>query len=37
MQGYINIAEELNKYTDSFDGNEDYYEALGIHSEQEYY
>ena len=36
-QGYINTAEELNKYTDSFDGNEDYYEALGIHSEQEYY
>lgn len=29
--------EELNEYSFAYEGNEDYYEALGIHSEQEYY
>ena len=36
-QGYAETVDELNKYSASYEGNEAYYEALGIHSEQEWY
>ena len=36
-QGYAETVDELNKYAASYEGNESYYEALGIHSEQEWY
>ena len=36
-EGLAKAQDELNKYSFSYEGNEDYYEALGIHSEQEYY
>lgn len=36
-QGYQNTMDELAKYEPDYEGNEAYYEALGIHSEQEYY
>ena len=36
-QGYQETMEELAKYQENYAGNEDYYEALGIHSEQEWY
>lgn len=36
-QGYQNTMDELAKYQSDYAGNEDYYEALGIHSEQEWY
>lgn len=36
-EGLKKAQEELDKYDLSYGGNEAYYEALGIHSEQEYY
>ena len=36
-QGYQETMDELANYEPAYDGNEAYYEALGIHSEQEYY
>ena len=36
-QGYQETVDELAKYQPEYAGNEDYYAALGIHSEQEYY
>lgn len=36
-EGLEKAQDELNKYSFSYGGNEAYYEALGIHSEQEYY
>ena len=36
-QGYQETMDELAKYESPYAGNEEYYEALGIHSEQEYY
>lgn len=36
-QGYQNTMDELAKYEPDYEGNEAYYETLGIHSEQEYY
>lgn len=36
-QGYKETVDELDKYAASYEGNEAYYEALGIHSEQEWY
>ena len=36
-EGLAKAQDELNKYSFSYEGNQDYYEALGIHSEQEYY
>lgn len=36
-QGYAETVDELNKYAASYEGNEAYYETLGIHSEQEWY
>lgn len=36
-QGYQNTMDELAKYEPEYEGNKSYYEALGIHSEQEYY
>ena len=36
-QGYTETVDELEKYAASYKGNEAYYEALGIHSEQEWY
>ena len=36
-QRYQNTIDELAKYKSDYAGNEDYYEALGIHSEQEWY
>lgn len=36
-EGLQKAQDELNKYSFSYEGNEDYYEGLGIHSEQEYY
>ena len=36
-QGYAETVDELNKYAASYEGNETYYETLGIHSEQEWY
>jgi TP901 family phage tail tape measure protein len=36
-QGYQDTIDELDKYQPSYEGNEDYYAAMGIHSEQEYY
>lgn len=36
-QGYQRTMDELAKYEPAYAGNEDYYEALGIHSEQEWY
>ena len=36
-QGYQNTMDELAKYQADYAGNEDYYETLGIHSEQEWY
>ena len=35
--GYANTMGELSRYADPYEGNEDYYAELGIHSEQEYY
>ena len=35
--GLAETAEELEKYNAAYEGNESYYEGLGIHSEQEYY
>ena len=36
-EGLKKAQDELDKYSFSYSGNEAYYEALGIHSEQEYY
>lgn len=36
-QGYQKTVEEMAKYAEPYEGNENYYETLGIHSEQEYY
>lgn len=36
-QGYEETIDELDKYAASYEGNEAYYEAFGIHSEQEWY
>lgn len=36
-QGYQNTVDELAKYEPDYEGNEGWYAALGIHSEQEYY
>ena len=36
-QGYQDTMDELAKYEPAYEGNEAYYETLGIHSEQEYY
>lgn len=36
-QGYQKTVDEMAKYAEGYEGNENYYEALGIHSEQEYY
>ena len=36
-QGYQNAIDELVNYQPEYEGNESYYEALGIHSEQEWY
>lgn len=36
-QGYQETMDELAKYEPDYEGNESYYESLGIHSEQEYY
>ena len=36
-QGYQETMDELAKYEPAYEGNEVYYETLGIHSEQEYY
>ena len=36
-QGYQETMDELAKYQADYAGNEEYYEALGIHSEQEWY
>lgn len=36
-QGYQKTIDELVKYKSPYVGNEEYYESLGIHSEQEYY
>ena len=36
-QGYQNTMDELAKYESPYEGNEAYYESLGIHSEQELY
>ena len=36
-EGLKKAQDELDKYSFSYGGNEAYYEALGIHSEQEYY
>ena len=35
--GLAKTQDELKKYDRPYDGNEDYYKSLGIHSEQEYY
>lgn len=36
-QGYQDTVDEIAKYQSEYAGNEDYYETLGIHSEQELY
>lgn len=36
-QGYQETMDELAKYEPDYENNKAYYEALGIHSEQEYY
>lgn len=36
-QGYQETMDELANYEPDYKGNEAYYEAMGIHSEQEYY
>ncbi len=35
--GLAEVNAERKKYEDAYAGNEEYYEKLGIHSEQEYY
>ena len=35
--GLAETQNELAKYSEPYEGNEDYYASLGIHSEQEYY
>lgn len=35
--GLAETQEELKKYSKPYEGNENYYASLGIHSEQEYY
>ena len=36
-QGYKNTKDELAKYGLDYEGNQSYYDGLGIHSEQEWY
>jgi peptidoglycan hydrolase-like protein with peptidoglycan-binding domain len=36
-QGYQNTMDELAKYELDYEGNQSYYDGLGIHSEQEWY
>jgi hypothetical protein len=36
-EGYYNTIDEMAKYQSPYEGNEDYYNNLGIHSEQELY